>query len=314
MPPDAALAEVAWDASAAPARKERRKVGATRSDRKRRVNAASVRASRRPRRRRAARRGQERPGVAARVCRPRPLRRAGAAVGPRLPHRLFLRRRALPPVRRGAGAHRTCLHHRVPGAGALHHPGLLHGASPAAAPADGLDRDGRAAAGGGLLPEARARVFPRLAGAVVRGRRRCAARLSRRRRGADAAGPRQGPPHAPRHRLWHRPRQREPAEGARRRSAQRHPRLRRVRRSRRRPGRPLDRRLSQPRQPRGADALLPARAHRHAGRGAAAVRGEARARAHQEAVGAARSTSGSPARPPRSGSARAPIPSPAPCR
>ena len=40
MPPDAALAEVAWDAGAALARKERRKVGATRSDRKRRVNAA----------------------------------------------------------------------------------------------------------------------------------------------------------------------------------------------------------------------------------------------------------------------------------
>ena len=40
MPPDAALAEVTWDTRAAVARKERRKAGATRSDRKRRVNAA----------------------------------------------------------------------------------------------------------------------------------------------------------------------------------------------------------------------------------------------------------------------------------
>ena len=64
---------------------------------------------------------------------------------------------------------------------------------------------------GGFLPQARAGVLPRLAGAVVRGRRRCAARLSRRRRGADAAGPRQGTSHAPRYRLRHRPRQREPA-------------------------------------------------------------------------------------------------------
>ena len=222
-----------------------------------------------------------------RVCRLRAVRRIRAAGGPRVPHRLFLRRRVFPPVRGSAGADRAGFHNGVPGAGALQYSRLLHSASPAAAPTDGLDGNGGPAAGGGLLPEAGARVFPRLAGAVVPGRRLGAAGLSRRHCSADAAGPRQGAPDAPRHRLWHGPGHREPAEVARRRSAQRHPRLRGVRRPGRGEGRPLGCRLSQPRQPRGADALLPASAHRHAGGGAAAVRGEARARARQEAVGAA---------------------------
>ena len=43
MPPDAALAEIAWDASAAAAHKERRKAETARAARKRRVNAARPR-------------------------------------------------------------------------------------------------------------------------------------------------------------------------------------------------------------------------------------------------------------------------------
>ena len=106
-------------------------------------------------------------------------------------------------------------------------------------------------------------------------------------RGPDAARPGRGPADAARHRVRHRARLREPAAGARRRSRQRHPRLRRVRRPRHRAGEPSDCRPCQPRQPRCADGLLPAHAGRHADRGAAGLGGDARAAADQEALGAA---------------------------
>ena len=166
----------------------------------------------------------------------------------------------------------------------------------------GLDCDRGAAARGRLLSQGRAGLLPRLAGPVVRERRRRTGRLPRRRRGPDAARPGRGAPDATRHRLRHRTGLREPAAGARRRSRQRHPHLRRVRRPRHRAGEPDDCRPCQPRQPRRADGLLPAHARRHADRGAAGLGRDARAPAHQEAVGAARR------HPPRGAGLQAPLP------
>ena len=185
-------------------------------------------------------------------------RRVRAGCRRRLPDRLLLCRRPLPPVCRGVGAGRLCRRHRVPEPRALQHGGPFRRPPLPASRAHGLDRNGGAAAGGRVLPQDRARLLPRLARLVVRERRRRPGRLPRRDRGPDAARPGRGPPDAARHRVRHRARLREPAAGARCRPRQRHPRLRRVRRPRHRAGEPEHCRPCQPRQPRCADGLLPA--------------------------------------------------------
>ena len=91
---------------------------------------------------------------------------------------------------------------------------------------------------GRVLPQGCAGLLPRLACPVVRERRGRSRGLPRHRLGADAARPGPGPADAACHRVRHRPSLREPAAGARRRSAQRHPHLRGIRRPRRRAGEP----------------------------------------------------------------------------
>ena len=129
------------------------------------------------------------------------------ALRPRLRHRLFLRRRLLPPVRRRPCARRL----------RLQSPCSKRSASTPSPPSPHLIASFRAcwSAGRATVGLLLAGVFfLKLAPEFSRvwlalwytARRRRPHRLPRGRRRADQARPRPGPPHAPRHRLRHRPR------------------------------------------------------------------------------------------------------------
>ena len=121
---------------------------------------------------RPARHGQDSPPVAPRLRRPRAHGRVRAPLGPRLPHRLLLRRRLLPPVRRPPL--------RSPGFAAVTVFQAL-GLYTIAALAEPI-ASCRACSSAGpslsaccwrrLFSQDRARVLARLAGALVRRRRR----------------------------------------------------------------------------------------------------------------------------------------------
>ena len=288
MPPNAAVAEVAWDPRPSVALKERREIGTARLGRRNKVDApasepyvASAAAALLD------------TGISGRVS-PRVFAgfvRFGEfalALGPRVPHRLFLRRRVFPPVRGGPGAGRA----RSPSRCSRRSASTPSRPAPTATPAPrlltGWTVTVGATAGDRILSEARARVLAGVAGALVSSAAPSAL-LTYRAGVAALTGAGLAKGHLTRRAIVYGagPASRSLIEALDCRSGLRHPRMRRLRRSRRGSDRRIDRRLSQPRQPRRARGLLPPRPHRHAGRGAAGLRRDARARASQEAVGAA---------------------------